>query len=112
MGPSLIGDGNSRSVCFSCSGRCCFNGAVPDWRRKPRAALTTWGAKTTSFNGAVPDWRRKLAGGRGFASRLGSASMGPSLIGDGNPHRRRTIGTGEDASMGPSLIGDGNMPSF
>ena len=87
-----------------------FNGAVARWRRKlfgrasfrSRASRLQWGRRSLAtetrhgkpdgsrsgvgFNGAVARWRRKLIDYAKPLGRWNAASMGPSLVGDGNRH--------------------------
>ena len=127
------GDGKWQMTPPSRSGSSGFNGSVAGQRRKPYyyfLPLTTsnklqwgrrWSATETSsassrcwvrtrcFNGAVAGQRRKR-GVHWWEGQQGRrASMGPSLVSDGNgtssPQR---AGRQTRASMGPSLVSDGN----
>jgi hypothetical protein len=83
MGPSLVGDGNSPFILFFFLIQIRFNGAVARRRRKP-VQIHAPRNRRRCFNGAVARRRRKHAEQEPRIERDHSASMGPSLVGDGN----------------------------
>src|ERR1044071_4590732 len=131
MGPSMIVDGDLTSACGGVHPNESFNGAVDD-RRRRRLRTTPSPRSPASFNGAVDDRRRRRR--RRVANHAAGvlASMGPSMIVDGDwtrtapprtgrasfngavdDRRRRRYGPNSFmhwglASMGPSMIVDGD----
>ena len=108
MGPSMIVDGDSahRSGCLRHP--CGFNGAVDDRRRRRRAPGRV-GLPRGCFNGAVDDRRRRRPGPPAERERhVRHASMGPSMIVDGDSRRGTGCCRRAVASMGPSMIVDGD----
>jgi len=110
----------------------CFNGAAACWRRKS-IPLDRRPRGRNSFNGAAACWRRKSPQRRRRGAGRVAASMGPPLVGGGNPlvaepgqrgdgvlqWGRRLLAAEiapnegaparmESASMGPPLVGGGN----
>src|SRR5579872_2086863 len=68
--------------------------------------MTTWPGD--GFNGAVDDRRRRPRQPAGARRAEVSASMGPSMIVDGDTQARLAAAKEIEASMGPSMIVDGD----
>ena len=81
MGPSMIVDGEAGLRRADRRRAIGFNGAVDDRRRRGRDHLARR-ARSMCFNGAVDDRRRRARRRTILAPRL-HASMGPSMIVDG-----------------------------
>ncbi len=83
MGPSLVSDGNLVGELEPRDRPTRFNGAVAGQRRKRDGKRNTR-ARPPRFNGAVAGQRRKPAIFETHVIRSHLASMGPSLVSDGN----------------------------